>query len=191
MPSRSRQWLVDGLLRGARQIPSPNHDERPPQTAVTLLVIHGISLPPGRFGGDAIERLFTNTLDCNAHPSFDVLRGLKVSAHFLIRRSGSLLQFVPGDRRAWHAGVSSWAGRPRCNDFSIGVELEGTDDIPYTAAQYVRLARLTRLLRQRYPITDIAGHSDIAPGRKTDPGPSFDWKRFRTLLAPFPGPAAD
>lgn len=191
MPIRSRQWLADGLLRSARQIASPNFDERPPETAVTLLVVHGISLPPGRFGGDAIERLFTNTLDCDAHPAFDALRGLKVSAHFLIRRSGSLLQFVACDRRAWHAGVSSWAGRPRCNDFSIGVELEGTDDTPYTAAQYERLARLTRVLRQRYPITDIAGHSDIASGRKTDPGPAFDWKRFRTLLGPFPEPARD
>jgi N-acetyl-anhydromuramoyl-L-alanine amidase len=182
MPSRSRHWLADGLLRSARQVPSPNHDERPPGDTARLLVIHGISLPPGRFGGDAVERLFTNTLDCDLHPAFEPLRGLRVSAHFFIRRNGALLQFVPADRRAWHAGVSSWAGRPGCNDFSVGVELEGTDDVPYTAAQYLRLARLTRLLRQRYPIADIAGHGDIAPGRKTDPGPSFDWKRFRALL---------
>jgi N-acetyl-anhydromuramoyl-L-alanine amidase len=170
------------MLTAAAQVPSPNCDDRPAGTHVTLLVIHGISLPPGEFGGDAVERLFTNTLDCAQHPSFEPLRNLRVSSHFLVRRRGELVQFVPCDRRAWHAGVSSWKGRERCNDFSIGVELEGTDELPYTAAQYRRLARLAAALRGRYPIGDIAGHSDIAPGRKTDPGPSFDWDRFRRLL---------
>ena len=177
------RWGEGGVLSAARQAPSPNCDDRPAGTGVSLLVIHGISLPPGRFGGDAIERLFANTLDCSAHPAFEPLRGLRVSAHFLIRRRGELVQFVPCDRRAWHAGVSSWRGRERCNDFSIGVELEGADEVPYTAAQYARLATLTRLLRVRYPIADVAGHSDIAPGRKTDPGPSFDWPRYRRAAA--------
>jgi len=180
----SEQWSEGGVLGKARQAPSPNQDARPSGTQVTLLVVHGISLPPGQFGGDAVERLFANTLDCDSHPGFHPLRGLRVSAHFLIRRRGELVQFVPCDRRAWHAGVSSWAGRERCNDFSIGVELEGADSIPYTAAQYSRLARLTRALRRRYPIADLAGHSDIAPGRKTDPGASFDWQRYRALLEP-------
>jgi AmpD protein len=172
------------VLGKARQVYSPNQDERPAGTRVSLLVIHGISLPPGRFGSDAVERLFTNTLDCDSHPGFHALRGLRVSAHFLIRRTGELVQFVACDRRAWHAGASRWAGRERCNDFSIGVELEGADSVPYTAAQYARLARLTRILRTRYPISDIAGHCDIAPGRKTDPGPSFDWQRYRSLIGP-------
>jgi AmpD protein len=178
----AKRWSEDGMLSSARQAPSPNQDARPCGEAVTLLVVHGISLPPGRFGGAAVEQLFTNTLDCDSHPYFHALRGLRVSAHFLIRRTGELVQFVPCDRRAWHAGASRWAGREHCNDFSIGVELEGEDAVPYTAAQYSRLARLTRLLRRRYPISELAGHSDIAPGRKTDPGPSFDWQRFRALL---------
>jgi len=179
LPAR---WLPQGLLEAARQVSSPNFDERPPGTAVDLLVIHNISLPPGRFGGRAIEELFTNTLDCGRDPAFQALRGLKVSAHFLIRRRGELLQFVPCDRRAWHAGVSSWGGRSRCNDFSIGIELEGTDDRPYSAAQYRRLAWLTGALQERYPIAAIAGHSDVAPGRKTDPGAAFDWARYRGLI---------
>lgn len=162
---------------------SPNADRRPPGVAVTLVVVHGISLPPGRFGGDAIERLFTNRLDPAAHPSFGDLAALRVSAHFLVRRDGSLVQFVGCDDRAWHAGASAWKGRERCNDYSIGIELEGTDDRAYTAAQYRRLARLIRRLRRRYPLDDLAGHSDIAPGRKTDPGPAFDWDRLRRLLA--------
>ncbi len=176
------RWLAQGVLEAARQVPSPNCDERPPGTAVDLLVIHNISLPPGRFGGSAIEELFTNTLDCERDAGFRALRGLRVSAHFLIRRRGELLQFVPCDLRAWHAGVSSWGGRSRCNDFSIGVELEGTDDRAYSAAQYLRLAWLTRALQARYPITGITGHGDIAPGRKTDPGPAFDWPRYRALI---------
>lgn len=171
-----------GWLAGARRIASPNCDDRPAGVGVTLLVVHSISLPPGTFGGDAVEQLFTNQLDPEAHPFYATLRDLKVSAHFFIRRDGSLTQFVPCGRRAWHAGASRWKGRERCNDFSIGVELEGTDTRPYTARQYARLARLVTTLRSRYPVADIAGHNDIAPGRKSDPGPAFDWKRLRTLL---------
>ncbi|MBI5918972.1 MAG: 1,6-anhydro-N-acetylmuramyl-L-alanine amidase AmpD [Nitrosomonadales bacterium] len=173
----AQSWLT-----GVRRRTSPNCDRRAPGTKISLLVIHNISLPPGEFGGDSIERLFTNTLDCDAHPYFDRLRGLKVSAHFLIRRDGGITQFVPCNLRAWHAGVSEWRGRSRCNDFSLGIELEGTDDTPFTDAQYVALIRLTRRLRRRYPLTDITGHSDIAPSRKTDPGPFFDWDRFRASL---------
>lgn len=171
-----------GWLTGVRRVASPNCDRRAPGTAISLLVIHNISLPPGEFGGASIERLFTNTLDCDSHPYFDRLRGLKVSAHFLIRRDGSVTQFVPCSLRAWHAGVSEWKGRSRCNDFSLGIELEGTDDTPFTDAQYAALTRLTRHLRRHYPLTDITGHSDIAPTRKTDPGPCFDWERYRASL---------
>lgn len=172
-----------GWLTGVRRVASPNCDRRPAGTPASLLVIHNISLPPGEFGGPYIEGLFTNTLDCDAHPYFDQLRGLRVSAHFLIRRDGGIAQFVSCNRRAWHAGVSEWRGRSRCNDFSLGIELEGTDDQPYTSAQYRALIRLTRRLRRRYPLADIAGHSDIAPVRKTDPGPSFDWGRYFSGLA--------
>jgi len=171
-----------GFLDDAEQIRSPNCDARPAGESITLMVIHGISLPPGEFGGDAIQKFFSDTLDCGAHPYFEGLRGLRVSAHFLIRRDGGILQFVPCEQRAWHAGVSRHAGRERCNDFSIGVELEGSDDVAYEDLQYEALARLTRALRKRYPIADVVGHSDIAPGRKTDPGPSFDWQRLRALL---------
>ena len=171
-----------GWLEGARRIASPNCDERPGGTPVSLLVVHNISLPPGTFGGNAVEQLFTNRLNPDGHPFYATIRDHRVSAHFFIRRDGSLLQFVSCDRRAWHAGVSWWKGRERCNDFSIGVELEGTDTRPYTMRQYVRLARLVKTLRARYPISDLAGHSDIAPGRKTDPGPAFDWRRLHTLL---------
>ena len=169
--------------RPDRFIRSPNQDGRPRGTRITLLVVHSISLPPGEFGGDAIVRLFTNRLDPSAHPYFREIAGLKVSSHFLIRRNGELLQFVPVSRRAWHAGVSSWRGRERCNDFSIGVELEGTDDGPFTRAQYARLTRLVRHLRTRLPLRDIAAHSDIAPGRKTDPGAGFDWPRLFAALS--------
>jgi AmpD protein len=172
-----------GRLSSAQRIPSPNHDARPADTAITLIVVHAISLPPGRFGGDDIARLFTNRLDPAAHPSYPAIAPLRVSAHFLIRRDGAVIQFVDCAKRAWHAGVSSWRGRLRCNDFSIGIELEGTDTRPYTARQYARLARLVRALRQRYPIADVVGHSDVAPGRKTDPGAAFDWTRLRALLA--------
>jgi AmpD protein len=172
----------EGWLGGARRIPSPNCDERPAGCAVDLLVIHHISLPPGKFGGPGIVELFTNRLDPAADPSYARLAGLKVSSHFLIRRDGELVQFVPCAKRAWHAGASSWKGRGRCNDFSIGIELEGSGELPFTPAQYRRLAALTRTLKARYPIRDLAGHSDIAPGRKTDPGPFFDWARYRRLL---------
>ena len=172
-----------GIVRAAAQVPSPNSDERPEGVAITLLVIHSISLPPGRFGGPAITALFTNRLDPSAHPYFATVAQLRVSAHFLIGRDGTLTQFVSCARRAWHAGASSWHNRDQCNDFSVGVELEGTDDVPYDAAQYTVLARLTRALRRRYPIVDIVGHSEIAQGRKTDPGPAFDWARYRRLVA--------
>jgi N-acetyl-anhydromuramoyl-L-alanine amidase len=180
----SRVTPVDtGVLADAVQIPSPYWDLRPEGEAVSLLVIHNISLPPGEFGGDAIVRLFTNTLDFGEHPYYEALRDLRVSSHFLIRRDGELIQFVPCACRAWHAGVSAWNGRERCNDFSIGVELEGADDVPYTEAQYRRLAALTDELRRRYPIADIVGHADVAPGRKTDPGQAFDWAQYRALLS--------
>lgn len=171
-----------GWLRRARVVPSPNHDDRPPNQPLRLLVIHAISLPPGEFGGDGVERLFTNTLDPEAHPYYQGLRDLRVSAHFFIRRDGRLVQFVPTHCRAWHAGISAWRGRERCNDFSLGIELEGCDEQPFTPIQYIRLARLIRILRREFSIEDIVGHADIAPGRKTDPGPCFDWQRLRYLL---------
>lgn len=174
---------AEGLVRDATQVPSLNRDERQTGENVTLLVIHSISLPPGDFGGPGVGHLFTNALDCGQHPYFSSLQGLKVSAHFFIRRDGSLLQFVPVHLRAWHAGESIWKTRSRCNDFSIGVELEGMDDQPFAAAQYLILARLTTALKRRYPIADIVGHADIAPERKTDPGPFFDWPYYRALLA--------
>jgi N-acetyl-anhydromuramoyl-L-alanine amidase len=171
-----------GVVAGARQVPSPNADDRPAGAEITLLVVHNISLPPGVFGGDDVLRLFTNTLDCSSHPTYEALRALRVSAHFFVRRTGEVVQFVPCVRRAWHAGESAWRGRPRCNDFSVGVELEGADTVPYADVQYRRLARLARALGRRYPIADIVGHSDIAPARKTDPGPAFDWPRLRALV---------
>jgi len=173
-----------GFANLARQVRSPNRDARPAATEVTLLVIHGISLPPGEFGGDGILRLFTNRLDAGRHPYYATIRELRVSAHFLVRRDAALIQFVSCNDRAWHAGASTWKGRERCNDYSVGVELEGTDEIPYAAAQYAMLARLARALGRRYPIADIVGHSDVAPGRKSDPGPSFDRARFNRLLLP-------
>jgi N-acetyl-anhydromuramoyl-L-alanine amidase len=172
----------DGWCNGAQRLPSPNFDLRPADAGVDLLVVHNISLPPGQFGGPFIADLFGNRLDCDAHPYFDRLRQLRVSAHFLIRRDGDVMQFVSASDRAWHAGVSSYCGRERCNDFSIGVELEGTDDEPFELRQYDALACLAVALRQRYPLTDIAGHEHIAPGRKTDPGPHFDWVFFRKSL---------
>ena len=169
--------------RPDRVIESPNQDERPAGTEITLLVLHSISLPPGEYGGDAVERLFTNRLDPAAHAYFREIADLRVSSHFLIRRDGELAQFVPVERRAWHAGASSWRGRSRCNDFSIGVELEGTDEGDFADAQYSRLAQLIRSLRALLPIRDLAAHSDIAPGRKTDPGPGFDWPRLFAALS--------
>ncbi|MDP3420115.1 MAG: 1,6-anhydro-N-acetylmuramyl-L-alanine amidase AmpD [Thiobacillus sp.] len=166
-------WLAD-----AHQLPSPNCDARPENVAIELIVIHNISLPPGVFDGDAVIELFTNQLDWDAHPYYQGIRGLRVSAHFFIRRDGTLIQFVPCSLRAWHAGTSSWQARDCCNDFSIGIELEGTDDLPFTDAQYATLAPLLQQLKQVYPIRDVVGHSDIAPGRKTDPGPHFAWQRL-------------
>lgn len=171
-------------IRGARFLPSPNCNERP-EGEISLLVIHNISLPPGQFGGGQIEALFTNRLDWDAHPFFTEIRGLEVSAHLLIDRAGTLTQFVPFDRRAWHAGRSCFQGREACNDFSIGIELEGTDELPYTERQYERLIQVTRALLNTYPdLTPerIVGHCQIAPGRKTDPGPAFDWARFLAAL---------
>ena len=166
-----------------RIVESPNHDERPPGTEITLVVLHSISLPPGEYGGDSIERLFTNCLDPDAHPYFREIRGLKVSSHFLIRRDGESVQFVPVERRAWHAGDSAWRGRGRCNDFSVGIELEGTEEDAFTDLQYQALTRLVRELRTRFPLRDLAAHSDVAPGRKTDPGAHFDWARLLAGLA--------
>lgn len=174
-----------GLFRGLRYRPSPHRDARPPGVAVDLLVIHAISLPPGQYGGDDVAALFLGTLDTAAHPAYAALAGLRVSAHVYVRRGGEAEQFVPTHERAWHAGVSCWAERERCNDYSVGVELEGRDDDAYTPAQYRTLAALTRALQAVYPaITPdrIVGHADIAPGRKTDPGPGFDWAGFRAAI---------
>jgi N-acetyl-anhydromuramoyl-L-alanine amidase len=182
---RSAATDAAGWLARARRQPSPNCDPRPDPDDISLLVIHGISLPPGRFGGDAIERLFTSTLDPQAHPYFAQIAALRVSAHLLIDRRGRVTQYVPFALRAWHAGISRFGERERCNDFSIGIELEGTDTKPYTQRQYRALAACVRVIMARYPaITPerIVGHSDIAPGRKTDPGPAFDWARLRALL---------
>jgi len=182
MARLASRLTADGLLPGATFIASPNCDQRPADTPVVLVVVHAISLPPGEFGGDGIERLFTNRLDSQAHPYYRDIHALRVSAHFLIRRDGSVLQFVRCGERAWHAGVSQWRDRQRCNDFSIGIELEGCDELPFEPAQYTVLARLIRVLRRSYALEDIVGHADIAPGRKTDPGPCFDWPRLRELL---------
>jgi len=172
-----------GWLSAAQRLPSPNCDARPQGTAIELIVIHNISLPPGVFDGDAVIELFTNQLDWDAHPYYQGIRGIQVSAHFFIRRDGTLIQFVPCSLRAWHAGVSSWQERERCNDFSIGIELEGSDDLPFTEAQYATLNPLLQQLKQVYPIRAVVGHSDIAPGRKTDPGPHFAWQRIDERMA--------
>jgi len=173
---------MNGWLSGVRRVSSPNCDQRPPGTTIDLLVIHNISLPPDQFGGADIVKFFTNQLDTGAHPYYEQLKGVTVSAHFLICRDGAIVQLVSCRQRAWHAGVSTWQGRSRCNDFSIGVELEGSDFVPFTEQQYVSLTRLTRRLQRAYPIRSITGHSDIAPQRKTDPGPYFDWPRYRAAL---------
>ncbi|MDF0752511.1 1,6-anhydro-N-acetylmuramyl-L-alanine amidase AmpD [Marinobacter sp. 71-i] len=180
---------VTGRVRDAHWCPSPNFGPRPEKANVSLLVVHNISLPPGQFGGDAIERFFCNQLDPSEHPYFQAIATMKVSSHLLIRRDGVVVQFVSLLDRAWHAGRSCFQGEEECNDFSIGIELEGADDIPYTEAQYQTLADLSRLIMRSWPaITPdrITGHSDIAPGRKTDPGPAFDWVRYRQLLATGP-----
>ena len=166
-----------------RIVDSPNQDARPPGVEISLVVIHSISLPPGEYGGEHIERLFTNRLDPAAHPYFREVHALTVSAHFLIRRDGEVVQFVPVERRAWHAGASAWRGRSRCNDFSVGIELEGADDAPFEDAQYRELAELIARLAASVPLQAIAAHSEIAPGRKTDPGTRFDWTRLLTALA--------
>ena len=174
-----------GLLRGARQVLSAHCDERPPGVVPELIVVHGISLPPGEYGGPWIEQLFCGGLDAGAHPYFAEVAPLRVSAHFLVRRDGEVLQFVPVGLRAWHAGRSSWQGREACNDYSVGIELEGSDEAAYAPEQYAALARLVRALCATWPTLSaqrLVGHSDIAPGRKTDPGPSFDWGRLRALL---------
>lgn len=175
-----------GLLSEARQQPSPNYDDRPANTAVDLIVIHAISLPAGEFGGPWIDRLFCNELEASDHDEFSKICELKVSAHVLIRRHGELVQYVPFHQRAWHAGESCFEDKTRCNDFSIGIELEGCDDQPFEDIQYQQLGLLTRELMTRFPgITSqrITGHSDIAPGRKTDPGPLFDWEKYREMLS--------
>ena len=166
----------------ARHCPSPNFGPRPHREAPSLAVVHSISLPPGHYCGDAVRRLFMNRLDAGEHPYFEGLRGLKVSAHFFIRRSGKLVQFVSCDQRAWHAGASAWRGRDNCNDWSIGVELEGLESSSFESAQYRQLARLLNVLARRYPLTEAVGHEHVAPGRKADPGAGFDWPRLRSQL---------
>ena len=180
-------WQIDGHgwlqcdLPGFRRLASPNFDARPQGMPVELLVIHNISLPPDEFGGPGVEQLFTNTLDPTEHPYYAEIQGMKVSAHFFIRRDGSLIQFVSCLDRAWHAGLSQWRGRERCNDFSIGIELEGCDSQPFADAQYAVLKRLSATLHAAYPLRATVGHSDVAPGRKTDPGPCFDWARIASI----------
>lgn len=188
MSDNNNLSLIDsnGWFTGALQKPSANFNERPLHAEIDMLVIHSISLPPGEFGGPHIEDFFLNRLNRKAHPYFNEIGSLKVSAHFYINREGELVQFVSVFNRAWHAGDSCWFGKNNCNDFSLGVELEGCDDQPFTQRQYKVLARLTRLIRQRFPaITPerIVGHADIAPGRKTDPGPLFDWQHYRQCLS--------
>ncbi len=178
---KEQSWILE-----ARRCPSPNCDARPDGCGIDLVVVHGISLPPGEFGNQHVEAFFCNRLNPDVHPYFAEICHLTVSAHLFIRRDGELIQFVPLSQRAWHAGESQFCGRSRCNDFSIGIELEGTDDAPYTEAQYRRLIAVLKLLMRTWPgITPdrITGHSDIAPGRKTDPGPAFDWARVRSALA--------
>ena len=183
---RDRMQISAHRLVGVRQVPSPNADARPAGVQPELVVVHGISLPPGRFGGRDVECLFTNTLETARDERYASLEGVHVSSHLLIHRSGACVQFVPFDARAWHAGVSSWQGRERCNDYSIGIELEGTDETPYSDAQYAVLAAVVRALRTAYPAIGaeaLVGHADIAPGRKTDPGPAFDWPRLQSMVA--------
>lgn len=180
-PQETAAWH-DGWWGGAQRLDSPNYGPRPPSTPVCLAVIHSISLPPGQYGGDAIGRLFTNTLDWDAHPYFDSIRGLKVSAHFFIARDGRTLQFVSCECRAWHAGASSWRGRPDCNDYSIGIELEGLEGESFESVQYRSLVRLLRAVATRYRLTGVAGHEHVAPGRKRDPGPGFAWPRLARQL---------
>ena len=189
MPEGGASWRINpvsGWLEGVRRVPSPNCDERPPQTGIDLVVVHGISLPPRVYAGEYIDRLFTNTLDPDAHPDFRPVAGLRVSAHVFIRRDGGLTQYVPLHLRAWHAGASRFEDRTDCNDFSISIELEGWDRDPYEHVQYQVLAELIGTLSAHWPgirPERVVGHSDIAPGRKTDPGPAFEWRKLRTLLS--------
>ncbi|GHE95020.1 1,6-anhydro-N-acetylmuramyl-L-alanine amidase AmpD [Thalassotalea profundi] len=184
MPDVPILKITNGWLDTADKIPSPHFNARPENTKVSLLVVHNISLPPGKFGGNYITDLFLGQLDEHAHPYFSSIYQLKVSAHCLIQRDGNIIQYVSFDDRAWHAGVSIYKGKAQCNDFSIGIELEGTDEIPYTDEQYQQLSRLTASIKQVYPDIDddIVGHCDIAPGRKTDPGKAFDWQYYQLLL---------
>jgi len=183
--------IESGLMRGARQIASPNFDSRPAGVEADLIVVHGISLPPGEFGGPWIDRLFTNALPAEVHPYFAEVCSMRVSSHLVVGRDGSVTQYVKFTERAWHAGISAYQGREACNDFSVGVELEGTDTLPYEAAQYAALAQVVRALCAAYPRLSpdrLVGHSDIAPGRKTDPGPAFDWQLARRLIAAVSAP---
>ncbi|MFU9047300.1 1,6-anhydro-N-acetylmuramyl-L-alanine amidase AmpD [Acinetobacter tibetensis] len=184
MQQRSSFQVVDGQLIGAKQIPSPNFNQRPAEAKIELVVIHNISLPPSQFGGGYIQQFFQNQLDSTRHPYFETIQDLKVSAHLLILRTGEVLQFVNFQQRAWHAGRSSYLGQQECNDYSIGIELEGSDDCAFETLQYQVLAQVVVSLQQAYPAIQqhVAGHSDIAPGRKTDPGPYFDWVKFRSLV---------
>jgi len=184
------RWRGDGWLKGTRWVFSPNQGERPAGCVVSLIVLHSISLPPDDFSGNWIERFFRNRLDTGAHPYFATIADLQVSAHFLIRRDGHVIQFVGCDRRAWHAGQSAWRGRENCNDYSVGIELEGSDSQPFGAAQYTALWRVIDALRVRYPLTAIAGHCHIAPGRKSDPGPFFDWQALGSRY-PALGPTSE
>jgi len=193
MSSETRVW-DQGWYRFARRLDSVNQGDRPGGIAVELIVLHAISLPPGQYGSQQVQALFTNRLDCNADPYFQTLRGLTVSAHFFIERSGRLWQFVSCDQRAWHAGVSRHLGRENCNDFSVGIELEGLEGDGFEAAQYESLRSVCAALADRYPIRHIAGHEHIAPGRKHDPGAGFDWPGFAASMALparfFPAPVA-
>ena len=182
MPIPLFAWQAGWHVR-ARRVPSPNFGPRPGHATVDLAVVHSISLPPGEYGGPEIEQLFTNRLDWDAHPYFDQIRGMEVSAHFLIRRTGELVQFVSVHDRAWHAGASTWCGRDNCNDFSVGIELEGLEGHRFESAQYLTLAALCHALAERYPLRYLAGHEHVAPGRKQDPGPGFDWRKLAELLA--------
>lgn len=179
--STGRGW-IGGWLSSARACPSPNYGPRPAGARIDLIVLHSISLPPGEYGGPAVEQLFTNQLDWDAHPYFGQIRGMEVSTHFFVRRDGEVVQFVDADARAWHAGASHWRGRPNCNDDSIGIELEGLEGDSFEDAQYDALAGLCRHIAQRYPVAHIAGHEHIAPGRKQDPGPGFHWPRLQRQL---------
>jgi AmpD protein len=180
-PDSTSLW-EGGWYRFARRLHSPNFGARPAGMAIDLIVVHSISLPPGEYGGDGVQRLFTNTLDWDAHPYYKTIEGMQVSAHFYVRRDGQLWQFVSCDDRAWHAGASSWQGRDGCNDFSVGIELEGLEGSEFEGAQYETLATLCASLAQHYPIAHIAGHEHVAPGRKADPGAWFDWRTLRSSL---------